>query len=50
MPVFIKAASLALTQYPGLNCHIDAKAENITYKGIHQFVQSHEYVYNVIVI
>lgn len=35
MPVFIKAASLALAQYPGLNCHIDAKAENITYKAAH---------------
>lgn len=35
MPVFIKAASLALSQYPMLNCHIDSKAENITYKAAH---------------
>jgi len=35
MPVFIKAASLALSQYPMLNCHIDSKAENITYKASH---------------
>lgn len=35
MPVFLKAASLALSQYPMLNCHIDSKAENITYKASH---------------
>jgi len=35
MPVFLKAASLALSQYPMLNCHIDSKAENITYKAAH---------------
>jgi len=35
MPVFIKAASLALTQYPIINSSVDAKCENITYKASH---------------
>lgn len=35
MPVFLKAASLALTQFPSLNCHVDSKCENITYKASH---------------
>lgn len=35
MPVFLKAASLALNQFPVLNSHVDTKAENITYKAAH---------------
>jgi len=32
MPFFIKAASMALTQYPVLNSSVDEACENITYK------------------
>ena len=32
MPFFIKAASLALTEYPVLNASVDEACENITYK------------------
>lgn len=35
MPFFIKAASLALLQYPMLNASLDDKCENIIYKGSH---------------
>ncbi|GAU89677.1 hypothetical protein RvY_02197 [Ramazzottius varieornatus] len=35
MPLFIKAASLALTQYPVLNAHVDENCENLIYKGAH---------------
>ncbi|XP_041360032.1 lipoamide acyltransferase component of branched-chain alpha-keto acid dehydrogenase complex, mitochondrial-like [Gigantopelta aegis] len=35
MPVFIKAASLALLQFPLLNAFVDEKVENITYKASH---------------
>ncbi|XP_076440666.1 lipoamide acyltransferase component of branched-chain alpha-keto acid dehydrogenase complex, mitochondrial-like [Babylonia areolata] len=35
MPVFLKAASLALHQYPLLNSSVDEKCENITYKASH---------------
>ncbi|XP_055331508.1 lipoamide acyltransferase component of branched-chain alpha-keto acid dehydrogenase complex, mitochondrial-like [Paramacrobiotus metropolitanus] len=35
MPIVIKAASLALTQFPILNAHVDEKCENIIYKGAH---------------
>ncbi|XP_060602359.1 lipoamide acyltransferase component of branched-chain alpha-keto acid dehydrogenase complex, mitochondrial-like [Ruditapes philippinarum] len=35
MPVFIKAASMALIQYPILNSSVDEKCENITYKASH---------------
>ncbi|CAH1773663.1 unnamed protein product [Owenia fusiformis] len=35
MPVILKAASLALGQYPTLNAHVDDKCENITYKASH---------------
>lgn len=35
MPFFIKAASLALLQYPILNSSVDDKCENITYKASH---------------
>ncbi|OQV14839.1 Lipoamide acyltransferase component of branched-chain alpha-keto acid dehydrogenase complex, mitochondrial [Hypsibius exemplaris] len=35
MPIFIKAASLALTQFPILNAHVDDKVENLIYKGSH---------------
>uniref|UniRef100_A0A914VJG0 Dihydrolipoamide acetyltransferase component of pyruvate dehydrogenase complex n=1 Tax=Plectus sambesii TaxID=2011161 RepID=A0A914VJG0_9BILA len=35
MPLFIKAASLALTQYPVLNASLDSSLENITYKSAH---------------
>lgn len=32
VPIFIKAASLALTYFPVLNASVDDKCENITYK------------------
>lgn len=32
LPFIIKACSLALTNSPVLNAHVDAKCENITYK------------------
>jgi 2-oxoisovalerate dehydrogenase E2 component (dihydrolipoyl transacylase) len=32
MPFFIKAASMALTQFPVLNASVDEACENITYK------------------
>ena len=32
MPFFIKAASMALAEYPVLNSSIDEACENITYK------------------
>ncbi|XP_059151576.1 lipoamide acyltransferase component of branched-chain alpha-keto acid dehydrogenase complex, mitochondrial-like isoform X2 [Physella acuta] len=35
MPIFIKAASLSLLQYPVLNSSLDAACENIIYKGSH---------------
>ncbi|XP_066299021.1 lipoamide acyltransferase component of branched-chain alpha-keto acid dehydrogenase complex, mitochondrial-like [Branchiostoma lanceolatum] len=35
MPFFIKAASMALLQYPVLNAKVDEKCENITYKASH---------------
>merc|ERR1712071_367019 len=35
MPFFIKAASLALTEYPVLNASVDEACENITYKASH---------------
>ncbi|XP_071117290.1 lipoamide acyltransferase component of branched-chain alpha-keto acid dehydrogenase complex, mitochondrial-like [Haliotis cracherodii] len=35
MPVFIKAASLALSQFPVLNSSIDDKVENIIFKASH---------------
>lgn len=35
MPFFIKAASLALAQYPVLNSSVDAECENLTYKAAH---------------
>ncbi|KAL8590467.1 hypothetical protein ACOMHN_011680 [Nucella lapillus] len=35
MPVFLKAASLALHQYPVLNSSLDDKCENVTYKASH---------------
>lgn len=35
MPVFIKAASLALHHFPMLNAVVDEKCENITYKASH---------------
>jgi len=35
MPVFIKAASLALTAYPILNSSVDEKVENIIFKASH---------------
>ncbi|CAH1244089.1 DBT [Branchiostoma lanceolatum] len=35
MPFFIKAASMALLQYPVLNAKVDDKCENITYKASH---------------
>ncbi|XP_071952222.1 lipoamide acyltransferase component of branched-chain alpha-keto acid dehydrogenase complex, mitochondrial-like [Antedon mediterranea] len=35
MPVFIKAASMALQQFPILNSLVDQNCENITYKGSH---------------
>ncbi|KAK3781028.1 hypothetical protein RRG08_046332 [Elysia crispata] len=35
MPFFIKAASLALAQYPVLNSSVDANCENLTYKAAH---------------
>lgn len=35
MPLFIKAASLALTQFPMLNASVDENLENITYKQAH---------------
>ncbi|KHN88719.1 Lipoamide acyltransferase component of branched-chain alpha-keto acid dehydrogenase complex, mitochondrial [Toxocara canis] len=34
-PIFIKAASLALRQFPGINATVDDKLENITYKASH---------------
>jgi 2-oxoisovalerate dehydrogenase E2 component (dihydrolipoyl transacylase) len=35
MPIFIKAASMALHQYPILNASVDEKCENITMKAAH---------------
>ncbi|CAF0956114.1 unnamed protein product [Adineta ricciae] len=35
LPFIIKACSHALTNYPILNAHVDAKCETITYKGSH---------------
>jgi len=35
MPVFLKAASTALLQYPSLNATVDDKCENFTYKASH---------------
>ena len=35
LPFFIKAASLALNQFPILNSVVDEKCENITYKAAH---------------
>ncbi|CAF0723419.1 unnamed protein product [Didymodactylos carnosus] len=35
MPFIIKACSLALTEYPILNAHVDAKCETIIYKATH---------------
>ncbi|XP_074640677.1 lipoamide acyltransferase component of branched-chain alpha-keto acid dehydrogenase complex, mitochondrial-like [Tubulanus polymorphus] len=35
MPVVMKAASLALHQFPTLNAHTDANCDNITYKAAH---------------
>ncbi|XP_022243715.1 lipoamide acyltransferase component of branched-chain alpha-keto acid dehydrogenase complex, mitochondrial-like isoform X2 [Limulus polyphemus] len=35
MPFFIKAASLALNQFPVLNSSVDEKCENIIYKSAH---------------
>ncbi|XP_027234584.1 lipoamide acyltransferase component of branched-chain alpha-keto acid dehydrogenase complex, mitochondrial [Penaeus vannamei] len=35
MPVFIKAASMALSHFPVLNASVDEKCENITYKASH---------------
>jgi len=35
LPFIIKACSQALNNYPILNAHVDAKCENITYKGSH---------------
>ena len=32
MPLFVKAASLALAHYPVLNSAVDQNCENITYK------------------
>lgn len=32
MPVFIKAASMALSHFPVINSSVDEKCENITYK------------------
>lgn len=32
MPIFVKAASLALLQFPILNSSVDDRCENITYK------------------
>ncbi|XP_072172845.1 lipoamide acyltransferase component of branched-chain alpha-keto acid dehydrogenase complex, mitochondrial-like [Diadema setosum] len=34
-PVFIKAASMALTFFPELNCSVDEACENMTYKAAH---------------
>ncbi|KAA0202561.1 hypothetical protein HAZT_HAZT011635 [Hyalella azteca] len=33
MPLFVKAASIALTHFPVLNASVDKNCENITYKG-----------------
>ncbi|XP_076055513.1 dihydrolipoamide branched chain transacylase E2 [Oratosquilla oratoria] len=35
MPIFIKAASMALSYYPVLNASVDANCNNITYKASH---------------
>ncbi|XP_063962576.1 lipoamide acyltransferase component of branched-chain alpha-keto acid dehydrogenase complex, mitochondrial-like [Lytechinus pictus] len=35
MPVFIKAASMALSFYPEINMSVDEKCENITFKAAH---------------
>ncbi|KAF2367843.1 E3-binding domain [Trinorchestia longiramus] len=35
MPLFIKAASIALTHYPVLNASVDKNCDNITYKASH---------------
>ncbi|XP_066979505.1 lipoamide acyltransferase component of branched-chain alpha-keto acid dehydrogenase complex, mitochondrial [Macrobrachium rosenbergii] len=35
MPIFIKAASMALSHYPVLNASVDDKCEKITYKASH---------------
>lgn len=37
LPILIKACSIALNQYPGLNAHVDQKCDNITYKVISKF-------------
>ena len=35
LPFFIKAASLALVEYPVLNSVVDERCENITFKAVH---------------
>lgn len=35
LPFFIKAASIALVEYPVLNAAVDERCENITYKAAH---------------
>ncbi|KAK6178680.1 hypothetical protein SNE40_011207 [Patella caerulea] len=35
MPIFIKAASMALTDFPVLNSSLDSKCQHITYKASH---------------
>lgn len=35
LPILIKACSIALNQYPGLNAHVDEKCDQITYKANH---------------
>ncbi|XP_018018626.1 lipoamide acyltransferase component of branched-chain alpha-keto acid dehydrogenase complex, mitochondrial-like [Hyalella azteca] len=35
MPLFVKAASIALTHFPVLNASVDKNCENITYKASH---------------
>lgn len=37
-PIFIKAVSLALRQFPVINASVDDKLENITYKVIVPFI------------
>ncbi|GFO13287.1 dihydrolipoamide acetyltransferase component of pyruvate dehydrogenase complex [Plakobranchus ocellatus] len=41
MPIFLKAASLALSQYPVLNASLDANCENLTYKVSYIYLHSH---------